>query len=347
MNNSTPISPIRQDKSIVASAPPPSKVSRTKSKSTKKHSSPSAALANMKSAAGTNAKSSKAPKDVSEKEDKSKPKKIAFKETPDGLIAEIIAGNRKRTVFVSSPFKIEARSSDKDGTGWAIFLGFCDPDGKVHRVHIAFSRIETDPGGVRALLRDHGLQLGSTRDAKELFFEYLVTKPTDTRLESVNRVGWHGNRFVLSNDLIGDKSRAILLQAPENTDYRTEIQGTLEEWRERVGSRCAGNSRLIFGISTAAASALLGPLGEESGGVHLRGESSTGKSTILFVDGSYWGSGGQQGFVRSWLSTKNAIEILAQAHNDQLLLLDELALIDPKDVGDIIYIVSSGACQEL
>ncbi len=37
-------------------------------------------------------------------------------------------------------------------------------------------------------------------------------------------------------------------------------------------------------ISTAFAAALVGPCGEESGGIHLRGPSSIGKTTAL-VDG--------------------------------------------------------------
>ena len=40
-----------------------------------------------------------------------------------------------------------------------------------------------------------------------------------------------------------------------------------------------GNSRMVFALSVAFAGPLIEPAGEDSGGFHLRGVSSTGKST--------------------------------------------------------------------
>ena len=53
-----------------------------------------------------------------------------------------------------------------------------------------------------------------------------------------------------------------------------------------VAAAALGNSRLILAISTALAPPLLGLCGFEPGGVHLRGQSSTGKTTSLRVAAS-------------------------------------------------------------
>lgn len=81
---------------------------------------------------------------------------------------------------------------------------------------------------------------------------------------------------------------------------------------------------------------------EQSGGFHFRGDSSTGKSTALFVAGSVWGGDGTNGFRETWRATSNGFEIVAQSHNHSLLLLDEMKQANAKDVGDIIYTLANG-----
>jgi putative DNA primase/helicase len=64
----------------------------------------------------------------------------------------------------------------------------------------------------------------------------------------------------------------------------------------------------------------------ESGGFHLKGESSMGKSSIIAASGSPWGGGGPLGFAQSYLTTRNALDVIAAAHSDCFLALDETQL---------------------
>jgi putative DNA primase/helicase len=109
-------------------------------------------------------------------------------------------------------------------------------------------------------------------------------------------------------------------------------QGTLQDWKEQVAPLCRGNCCLLFAVSTAFSSPLLTLMGFESGGVHLRGASSKGKSTVLFMACSVWGS---KEYLQPWRTTINGAEALAACHNDALLCLDELSQVDPVAAGEM------------
>jgi len=91
--------------------------------------------------------------------------------------------------------------------------------------------------------------------------------------------------------------------------------------------------------STAFAGSLLKLCGLEGGGIHLVGDSSTGKTTALQAACSVWGG---SDYKRSWNTTANGLEGVASLCNDRLLALDEISECDPKYVGDIVYQISNG-----
>ena len=80
--------------------------------------------------------------------------------------------------------------------------------------------------------------------------------------------------------------------------------------------------------------------GEDSGGFHLRGSSSTGKTTALKLAASVRGS--PESYVRTWRATSNGLEGIAAVHNDGLLILDELHQCDPKEAGEVCYMLGNG-----
>ena len=118
------------------------------------------------------------------------------------------------------------------------------------------------------------------------------------------------------------------------------VSGTVDDWRDSIGRLASGNSRLVFAISAAFAPALAKIAGEDSGGFHFRGASSSGKSTALKVAASVWGN--PQAYCRLWRSTANGLEGLAALHNDGVLILDELSQMDPKEAGEAAYLLANG-----
>lgn len=99
-----------------------------------------------------------------------------------------------------------------------------------------------------------------------------------------------------------------------------------------------GSSTLAFSIVAGFTGPFLAPAGEESGGFHLKGGSSTGKTTALAAAASIWGRSHD-----SWRTTDNAGEGLARGTCDTLLCLDEISQADPRVVDAIAYMFANGA----
>jgi hypothetical protein len=162
-------------------------------------------------------------------------------------------------------------------------------------------------------------------------------------MELVDTCGWHTlatgeTVFVLGDRVMGAAANRVLYQ-PETRQVVFAVGGTVDGWHTEVAALCVGNSRLTFAVCVALAGPLLHATGDESGGVHLVGSSSTGKTTALYVAGSVWGS---HAFLRRWRATANAIDAQAAQHCDTLLVLDELAQVDSKEAGSIAYSLANG-----
>jgi putative DNA primase/helicase len=156
---------------------------------------------------------------------------------------------------------------------------------------------------------------------------YTVTEST----------GWTKGSFVTQSKTYGDRSLRFRDIEP-SPDSLSEIVGTLEDWIKSVAFFCGGNSRLIFALGTAFAAPLLSIVNLESGGFHLIGGTSAGKTTTLKVAASVVGFKD----IPHWRTTTNGLESIACAHNHTLLPLDEIGQADPKDVGAIAYMLANG-----
>ena len=124
----------------------------------------------------------------------------------------------------------------------------------------------------------------------------------------------------------------------EKEDKAPELirRGTLEGWRTEVAALCVGNDRLILAVCVALAGPALHIIGEPTGGFHLRGPSSIGKSKALAVASSVCGCGEQ---VDTWRKTDNALEGVAYRANDGLLVLDEIGEGDARAVSAAVYML--------
>jgi uncharacterized protein (DUF927 family) len=193
---------------------------------------------------------------------------------------------------------------------------------------------------VRCELARLGLSIAPGHKAHDLLATYLQVWPIDARARCVDRLGWHGPVYVLPGEAIGEVGEKVVFQNAHAIEPAFGMSGTVDEWRKYVAALAQGNSRVIFAVSVAFAGALLGPAGEDSGGFHFRGLSSTGKSTALKVGASVWGSPSK--YCRTWRATGNGLEGLAALHNDGLLILDELSQIDPKEAGEAAYLLANG-----
>lgn len=242
---------------------------------------------------------------------------------------------------VCTKLEIIACTRDQFGENHGRLLQFNDLDGVQHRWAMPMALLAGDGNGYRQELLSKGLLIEPNRWARQHLTNYIQSSFPPNKARCVQTTGWHndGAVFVFPNGIIGNESdEPLILQRSTSFSSVCTAAGTLEEWQQ-VAKLCIGNSRLIFAVSASFASPLLALLGEENGGIHFRGGSSSGKTTCLRAAASVWGG---NDYVQQWRATSNGLEGTAAAHNDCLLCLDEMGQVDPSEVGNIAYMLANG-----
>jgi putative DNA primase/helicase len=240
--------------------------------------------------------------------------------------------------WICSPLNVTAKSRDAQNGAWGYLLEFEDADGNPKRWAMPASMLAGDGTEYRKTLLDMGLQIGAGANAKTQLTTYINTRQIDMRVRCTDRIGWHDDVYVLPDRTIGQGEELVMFQSAGGVVSQFKQRGTLDEWRREVASLCRENSRLMFCVSAAFAAPLLNHTGVPSGGFHIWGDSSSGKSTAFKVAGSVYGG---KDYPRNWRMTDNALETVAVQHSDALLLLDEIAQVDPKVVGDTVYMLAN------
>ncbi|VEG89918.1 DUF927 domain-containing protein [Legionella spiritensis] len=242
--------------------------------------------------------------------------------------------------WICSPLYVVAKTRDAQSGEWGRLLEWQDDDGITHQWAMPLSLLQGDSSDVRRELARLGLTISPNRAARDLLTSYLQVFPVEARARCVDKLGWYEDVFVTAGQCIGESTEKIVFQNTHAIEPALSSKGTVEEWRDSIGHLAIGNSRLMFAISTAFAPTLSKLVGEDSGGFHFRGASSSGKSTALKVAASVWGN--PQSYCRLWRSTANGLEGLAALHNDGLLILDELSQIDSREAGEAAYLLANG-----
>lgn len=265
-----------------------------------------------------------------------------FKLTEAGVffIGKDKNGDEKAPAWVCSPIGVIASTRDTKSGEWGRLLEWFDGDGVRHQWAMPLELLEGDGTDVRKELARQGVRTGNTRAARELLAAYLKEWPADNRARCVERLGWHGPVYSTPAEAIGDAGELVVFQNAHAIEPALTVAGTADAWRDSVAVLAAGNTRLVFAVSVAFAGALAGIVGEDSGGFHLRGKSSSGKSTALKAAASVWGD--PAAYVRVWRATANGLEGLAALHNDGVLILDELSQCDPREAGEAAYLLANG-----
>lgn len=265
-----------------------------------------------------------------------------FSVTDDGVFYAGVDknGKPKSPEWLCSRLDVLARTRDQDGGGWGYHLRFADPLGRVKSWPMPARMLAADGGEYRAYLMAQGLSISTNPQARNLLTQYIQTRQPEDFTICTDRTGWHGPAFVLPTETIGDEGERILFQSDQAIENTFTVKGAADQWREHVGALCVGNSRLAFSVACAFAGPLLEHAGVESGGFHLRGDGSTGKSSAQSMAASVYGG---PNYKQSWRATDNAIEGMAAQHNHCLLVLDEIGEIDPRVIGQTAYMLGNGA----
>lgn len=242
--------------------------------------------------------------------------------------------------WICSTLRVLAKTRDNKSTSWGRLLEWTDDDGVKHTWSVPADLLQGDGTDVRKELARQGLSISTNRADREFLISYIQSVKIDQRARCTDRLGWHGDVYITPSETIGNDNEVVVFQNNCSVEPAFAISGTTEDWRKEVACLAKGNSRLVFAISTAFAAVLANIAGEDSGGFHIRGGSSSGKTTCLKVAASVWGSPDR--YPRVWRATANGLEGLAALHNDGLLILDELSQMNPKEAGESAYMLANG-----
>lgn len=266
--------------------------------------------------------------------------RFVIRDTGIYFLEEDKDGNTVST-WVCGPLHVVAKTRDAASSDWGRLLEWKDDDEQLHRWSMPSALLQGDGLDVRRELAAGGLHISPSGKSRNLLTAYVQTRPVAARARCVKRLGWHGGAYVTPDIVYGDaKGEKPVFQAEVAILPECSCAGSAAGWRDAVAPLAVGNSRLTFAICVALAGPLLELAGEDSGGFHLRGSSSTGKTTALRLAASVYGRPDR--FVRSWRATANGLEGVAAIHNDGVLILDELHQIDPKEAGEAAYMLSNG-----
>lgn len=154
----------------------------------------------------------------------------------------------------------------------------------------------------------------------------------------VERLGHIKNNFVhpmLKQDfeiLPNDQGEEQLLES-------FLVSGTVEEWKEQVFNKVKNHPRALFLVLSSFASILLHDLKVDPFVVDMASSTSQGKTTVLRVAASVWGT---QQLINEFNATKVSIERKAAFLNSFPLLMDDSRKADDRILQSIVYTFSGG-----
>lgn len=235
--------------------------------------------------------------------------------------------------WISTPLRILATTSNGEDAEYGRLLEIRSPAGKWKKWAMPMSMLAGDGSEARGVLLSEGLVFDL--NDRNAILRYVSAQIPSVRMRAASVTGWNRDAFVLPHTVIGADD--IWFQASGRTaPYATA--GSFEGWKD-LAALASGNPLLMLGLCAAMAGPLLGPLNIDGAGLHIYGDSSTGKTTAEIAAVSVWGG---PHFKRTWRATANGLEGAGTLHSDTLLALDELGEIDPKSLYEAAYALING-----
>lgn len=238
---------------------------------------------------------------------------------------------------------------------YGVSLKFFDLDWNLKTCAIPRERLHEQGGVLGRELASQGLPIVPGKEKWVSRYIVIGEMYSQKRIRSAGRLGWFDAPqspaiFVLPSQVLGQSGEEIVYQpdVAMHTADTLHSQGKLIEWQQKIATPCKGNPLLMFSLMLGLGGPLLKLCQEQSGGFHLYGVTTGGKTTAAQVAASVWGcaadpqEGPEVTSIRKWYTTGNALESIAEVHNDTLLTLDEIGEVDPHELGRIIYQVAGG-----
>jgi putative DNA primase/helicase len=242
-------------------------------------------------------------------------------------------GAGKTPFRMCGPIEFVAETRPGGSDDWGLLLRWKDRDGIAHDWIMLRRLLAGEAVQVREHLSACGLYVAAFEGARRALVQFLISIHVPSRIRTANQTGWYrpktgGAAFVLPGRVLGAVVGEVVRLSLDPPPTVYVDCGRFDARQSEVAARCVGNLRLVFGPSCAFTAPLLALAETEGGAFNLRGETSTGKTTIIDVAGNARGAPSKTGpdaFVRQWRTTSNALETTLATHNHTFCRLMNLA----------------------
>lgn len=204
-------------------------------------------------------------------------------------------------------------------------------------------------------LRRHGLNVLKDSPVFEYIKALTAQVAANSYLTALETVGWNSDctLFNTGADLICGPaaSKADFHLVPITPQYqRMRSQGTLEQWKAKVGVHIEANDIPFVFSCLSLASVLLSWAQQSSGTFNLVGTHGKGKTLALQLAAGIWGNGcdpahatlHDPAYIHKINSTTNGLEATMGTYGILPAILDELGERDPRSLANECYGLSSG-----
>lgn len=254
--------------------------------------------------------------------------------TLDKDTGEVIS---EKVKWICDNLTLKGQGKDLQGEYYYLF-SWQNADEKTPRleaVHLADFGSETGWKQLKA----NGLKMttgqGLTANLAQHFHALSKTVPHNWKITKLT--GWQNGAYLLPNgEMIGEPHSPIFFAEKSGASLGYTTSGTLESWQREIADNLKGNHSMMLGVAVALAAPMLALLGRASFGVHLFGQSSKGKTTILNIANSIYGN--PEKIRLTWSTTAVGVKNEAAARNDGFITLDEIGQAkDAKNLEAIAY----------
>ena len=247
--------------------------------------------------------------------------------------------------IANRPISVLAKGCDTASGNWGYTLSWQDDNRKEHKFFVENSRLTGGVPQKNACTAELGGGDYCVDSAfTGAFAKFVTNYQTAHRCHVTFTGGWletdGRHAFVMPSRSITQDGMTPVYLLPQDGNDPFVSAGTLEEWRNTIGTWSVGNSRMVTALCLAFSGHILPLLNAESIGIHFWGDSSKGKSTLTYVASSVMGKSSD--CIQTWDTTKNAPEILATKHNNSLLCLDEVNMADKGVLEKALYKLGNG-----
>jgi putative DNA primase/helicase len=250
--------------------------------------------------------------------------------------------------FVCAPIHVKGIVVDTDGKNPGYLICFNNLLGQTATLAIPLE-VVSRPEQMLAMLTRHGFAMDTDNlkgrsTAIKLYFQFNC--PVDKTFVHVENDGWESmpdgdEVYVLGNNIYGKKSsQYVAVQAEAGAT--PSGNGDRDAWFKLIRP-LAHDYLAVLAVIAALSAPLLKPLNFGTLALFFVGRSSTGKTILLRLLASLFGTPNS---LLTWEGTDNGIEAQALRHRDKPMVTDEVGQAKGKQFGALSYRLMNPASKQ-